>query len=206
VKLNPDEGKSPETLAWGRGYAQGLANARAALAATPAPAPQDEREAFEAWAREYSTYPLERDDEPAFGTTGYTSMEQTMLWDAWQARAEKAKAPEGASRGDLDANARPGLAGANDTCRHEFALSPSSGILLCAKCGIGEVAANKQARAAHAATPAPAPLGELLTDEEIDKFALDLWMSESYLPVRTFVLTVVHALTHRSIGKEAGNG
>lgn len=39
MKLNPDKGKSPETLAWERGYAQGIANARAALAATPAPAP-----------------------------------------------------------------------------------------------------------------------------------------------------------------------
>jgi len=73
----------------------------AMLAAAPTPpAPeaqqaagqeQDERDAFEAWATEYSTIPLERDDDDGLGTTGYTVMEQTMLWDAWQAAMAHAR-------------------------------------------------------------------------------------------------------------------
>ena len=55
---------------------------------------QDERAAFEAWAVTYSTFPLERDDYPRLGTTSYTVMEQTMLWDAWQARAALARCGE----------------------------------------------------------------------------------------------------------------
>ena len=104
-----------------------------------------EREAFEAWAKTYSTLSLERD---AHGH--YVSMEQELLWHGFQ--AGKAEAPVGASEGgDLDANARLGLAGADSACAHEFALSPTSSIQLCVKCGIGETAANKQARAALAA-------------------------------------------------------
>ena len=60
----------------------------------PAGQEQDERAAFEAWAATYSTFPLERDDYPRLGTTSYTQMEQTMLWDAWQARAALAQRRE----------------------------------------------------------------------------------------------------------------
>ena len=60
----------------------------------PAGQEQDERAAFEAWAATYSTFPLERDDDDGLGTTGYTQMEQTMLWDAWQARAALAQRRE----------------------------------------------------------------------------------------------------------------
>ena len=43
MKLNQDKGKSPEDLAWERGYAQGLANAKPAIAAAGhAPMPLDE--------------------------------------------------------------------------------------------------------------------------------------------------------------------
>ena len=75
-----------------------IAELRAALAAHAAPEAQqtagqeqDERDAFEAWATEYSTIPLERDDDDGLGTTGYTVMEQTMLWDAWQAAMAHAR-------------------------------------------------------------------------------------------------------------------
>lgn len=66
-----------------------------APAQTPAAPVQQvgERQAFEAWAETYSTFPLERDDAPTFGTTSYTVMEQAMLWDAWQARAALASQP-----------------------------------------------------------------------------------------------------------------
>ena len=60
----------------------------------PAGQEQDERAAFEAWAVTYSTFSLERDDYPRLGTTSYTQMEQTMLWDAWQARAALAQRRE----------------------------------------------------------------------------------------------------------------
>ena len=52
---------------------------------------QDERAAFEAWATEYSTIPLKRDDDASLGFTGYTEMDQTMLWDAWQAAMTRAR-------------------------------------------------------------------------------------------------------------------
>ena len=55
---------------------------------------QDERAAFEAWAISYSTIPLKRDDDASLGFTGYTEMDQTMLWDAWQARAALAQRRE----------------------------------------------------------------------------------------------------------------
>jgi len=67
------------------------AAAPATPAATPSPAPAMGRDAFEAWATEYSTIPLERDDDDGLGTTGYTAMDQTMLWDAWQAAMTRAR-------------------------------------------------------------------------------------------------------------------
>ena len=82
-----------------RSYAKSRAGcAREALAAHDAEQAQqaagqeqDERDAFEAWATEYSTIPLERDDDDRLGTTGYTVMDQTMLWDAWQAAMTRAR-------------------------------------------------------------------------------------------------------------------
>ena len=57
----------------------------------PAGQEQDERDAFEAWAISYSTIPLKRDDDASLGFTGYTEMDQTMLWDAWQAATAKSR-------------------------------------------------------------------------------------------------------------------
>lgn len=102
--------------------------------------PQDQRAAFEAWVKVDSTLPVDRD------CFDYKDFTVALLWHAWQA-AQKANAPGGALVGDDDANGRPGLAGADSTCRHEFALQPSSGIKLCTHCGLSEVAARKTAAA-----------------------------------------------------------
>jgi len=101
-----------------------------------------EREAFEAWATSYSTFSLERDG------VDYESIEQTMLWHAWQ--AAKGKAPEGASQGESHANARPGLAAPDSACHHAFALDPRSSIRICDRCGMSEVAARAHARGIEA--------------------------------------------------------
>jgi hypothetical protein len=59
---------------------------------------------------------------------------------------EKANAPGGAFVGESDACARLGLADANGTCEHKFALDPASSIELCSKCGVSELLAKKLAR------------------------------------------------------------
>jgi hypothetical protein len=118
--------------------------------------PQDQRAAFEAWVKVDSTLPVDRD------CFDYKDFTVALLWHAWQA-AQKANAPGGALVGDDDANGRPGLAGADSTCRHEFALQPSSGIKLCTHCGLSEVAARKTAAARVT-----------LTDEQLDR-AVAAW-------------------------------
>ena len=57
----------------------------------PAGQEQDERAAFEAWARTYSTLPITHD---AMFPHSYEDMVQAMLWDAWQARAALAQRRE----------------------------------------------------------------------------------------------------------------
>lgn len=137
------------------------------------PAPQQEpvawrtRAEFEKWAASYSTFSLERDDEPSHGITGYKSVEQTMMWHAWQ--AAKTKAPEGASGGESGRETRLDLAGDNYICTHKFFVQPSSGIRLCMRCGLSEIAARKK-------TLVP------LTDERIQEewfFIYDLHVSNS---------------------------
>ncbi len=76
-----------------------------------------------------------------------------LMWHAWQA-AQKANAPGGALVGESDAKAGPGLAGVDFTCVHDFVVQPSSGIKLCAHCGLSEVAAHKPAAPAPVAQPA----------------------------------------------------
>jgi hypothetical protein len=92
--------------------------------------------AFEAWVKSDSTLPITRDEH------GYTDFTTALLWHAWQ--AAKTNAPEGASEGESSANAGLGLAGRDDTCEHDFAIAPRSGIPICAKCGLSETAARKQ--------------------------------------------------------------
>lgn len=65
-----------------------------APAGVPVP---DERGAFEVWARSYGTWNVERDDDPALGTTGYTDLTLTVAWHAIQTRAALADTPAAAS-------------------------------------------------------------------------------------------------------------
>lgn len=48
------------------------------------PRKQDRAE-FEAWARTFATWDVERDDDKALGTTGYTDVTLAIAWAAWQA-------------------------------------------------------------------------------------------------------------------------
>lgn len=98
------------------------------------------RQEFERWAAEYSTLSLALD---AHGH--YASIEQEMLWHAWQ--AAKKNAPEGAFGGESAANDRPGLAVADSTCNHEFVLDFKSSIRLCKHCGRMERKATPPANA-----------------------------------------------------------
>ena len=99
-----------------------------------------ERSYFEAWASRYSTLSLERDGDD------YARIEQTMLWHAWIARAEKANAPEGALVGPVGAGVDFALKGVTKTtqseadynCDHDFSLDPKSSIWICTKCGTVE--------------------------------------------------------------------
>lgn len=62
----------------------------------PAPAAvavPDEREAFEAFAREYGTWDIKRDDVPQLGIASYTDVAVVIAWHAWLARAELAATP-----------------------------------------------------------------------------------------------------------------
>lgn len=115
--------------------------------AAPLPAVVQVPQDFESWVKEYSTLPTDKDGD------SYADFTVEMLWHAWQA-AQKANAPEGALGGKSDANARLGLAGHDFTCRHDFAVQPSSGIKLCKHCGLSEVAAKKAALAATPEAPA----------------------------------------------------
>jgi hypothetical protein len=124
--------------------------------AVPAVASQE----FEQWVAAYSTLPVTRDQH------AYTDMTTEMLWHAWQA-ATKTKAPVGAFDGVIDANTRPGLAGVEYTCAHDFAVQPSSGIKLCQKCGLSEVAARK-------AAPQPEAAPAVWKDHDTAKLVNDL--------------------------------
>lgn len=53
----------------------------------------DEREAFEAFAREYGTWDIKRDDVPQLGIASYTDVAVVIAWHAWLARAELAATP-----------------------------------------------------------------------------------------------------------------
>jgi hypothetical protein len=124
--------------------------------AVPAVASQE----FEQWVAAYSTLPVTRDQH------AYTDMTTEILWHAWQA-ATKTKAPVGAFDGVIDANTRPGLAGVEYTCAHDFAVQPSSGIKLCQKCGLSEVAARK-------AAPQPEAAPAVWKDRDTAKLVNDL--------------------------------
>jgi hypothetical protein len=124
--------------------------------AVPAVASQE----FEQWVAAYSTLPVTRDQH------AYTDMTTEMLWHAWQAATET-KAPVGAFDGVIDANTRPGLAGVEYTCAHDFAVQPSSGIKLCQKCGLSEVAARK-------AAPQPEAAPAVWKDHDTAKLVNDL--------------------------------
>lgn len=102
----------------------------------PVQEPEDIRAAFEAWMKSDSTLPITTDEH------GYTDFTTALLWHAWQ--AAKTNAPEGASGGESCANARLGLAVADDTCAHDFGVAPNSGISICSKCGLSEIAARKR--------------------------------------------------------------
>ena len=95
------------------------------------------REAFEAWMRADNTLPMGRNAH------GYADFTAALMWHTWQA-AEKTNAPEGAFVGEADANGRLGLAGANSTCAHEFALDHASSIRICQHCGSSELAAKRK--------------------------------------------------------------
>lgn len=111
------------------------------LYAAPVAAAQPERsgrQQFEAWMKDDSTLSLDRDAH------GYTDFSTELMWHSWQA-AQKANAPGGALVGEADAR-RPGLAGPDSACQHEFALQPSSSIHLCQHCGVSQTAAKKAAQ------------------------------------------------------------
>lgn len=77
-----------------RAYVDADRALRAAPQAAPAGVPvPDERGAFEVWARSYGTWNVERDDDPALGTTGYKDLTLTVAWHAIQARAALADTP-----------------------------------------------------------------------------------------------------------------
>lgn len=68
----------------------------------PAPVAVGMREAFEAWARDYGTWEVQRDDDRDLGTTGYTDVSLTVAWHAVQASAALAATPA-APDGELEA-------------------------------------------------------------------------------------------------------
>ena len=45
----------------------------------------DTRSDFELWANSYGTWEVKRDDDHDLGITGYTDVELTIAWHAWQA-------------------------------------------------------------------------------------------------------------------------
>lgn len=47
------------------------------------------RAEFEAWARSFGTWDVQRDDEPIFGVQSYTEMEVSIAWLAWRAAQPK---------------------------------------------------------------------------------------------------------------------
>lgn len=51
------------------------------------------RAAFEAWARDFGTWEVKRDDDVALGTTGYTDITLTVAWHAVQAARRAPAAP-----------------------------------------------------------------------------------------------------------------
>lgn len=161
-------------------YAAGMSDP----AAQAAPALQAELVAeFESWVRADSTLPLTRDAH------GYADFNVALMWHAWQA-AKKANAPGGALEGGSDANARPGLAGADSACAHEFALQPSSSILLCCRCGASETAVRSaQRRATPQAAPAPqaAPTDEEIGHVTIEQARVALDSLDDFARMRTSV-------------------
>ncbi len=122
----------------------------------------DMRAAFEAWIKSDSTLPVTRDEH------SYADMTTALMWHAWQA-AKKASAPEGALvGGGSTRDAGPSLAEADHSCAHDFVVQPSSGIKLCAHCGLSEVAAHKPAAPAPVAlTPAQQHADRLLSALEL---------------------------------------
>lgn len=52
-----------------------------------------ERADFEAWARDFGTWEVKRDDDVALGTTGYTDITLTVAWHAVQAARRAPAAP-----------------------------------------------------------------------------------------------------------------
>lgn len=136
-------------------HAAAITAAEAALAEPSPVAPTDTQGDFEAWIAADSTLPITRDAH------GYADMTTALMWHAWQA-AQKANAPEGALvGGGSTRDAGPGLAEADHSCAHDFAMQPSSGIKLCAHCGLSEVAARKRA------APAPVAPRQPLTREAV---------------------------------------
>jgi hypothetical protein len=143
--------------------------------------------AFEAWVKSDSTLPITRDEH------GYTDFTTALLWHAWQ--AAKTNAPEGASEGESSANAGLGLAGRDDTCEHDFAIAPRSGIPICAKCGLSETAARKQRQ-----EPVQEPQPVELTDEDIAK-AWATTKGDVLYRIRPFARAVIAAYRAKQEGK-----
>ena len=86
------EPAAAEQAAWHAGLDEGRAQAAQAAVAVP-----DERAAFEAWAREYGTWDVERDDVQSIGIASYTDVALVVAWHAWQARAALAATPAAAA-------------------------------------------------------------------------------------------------------------
>ena len=86
------EPAAAEQAAWHAGLDEGRAQAAQAAVAVP-----DERAAFEAWAREYRTWDVERDDVQSIGIASYTDVALVVAWHAWQARAALAATPAAAA-------------------------------------------------------------------------------------------------------------